>query len=152
MAVSTLKSASQRITASLSWYLENLQLLSTPGMKFSPNSRHKLVLPCTHLHVARHLHVLFAECDFTQKPAFRVPPPLPQAHVELNIPKEHHKFVIGGKGQKLKSIEVATGTKVKVPNADDSSDLVKIVGTREGVDKARHQIQVISDEQVRLSV
>ncbi len=86
---------------------------------------------------------------FFQKPSFRVFLSPLQAHVELNIPKEHHKFVIGGKGQKLKSIEVATGTKVKVPNADDSSDLVKIVGTREGVDKARHQIQVISDEQVR---
>ncbi len=39
-----------------------------------------------------------------------------------------------------------------MPSTEDSSDLVKIVGTREGVDKARHQIQVISDEQVRLNL
>lgn len=45
---------------------------------------------------------------------------------------------------------MATGTKIKVPGSEDSSDLIKIVGTREGVDKARHQIQVISDEQVSL--
>ena len=38
---------------------------------------------------------------------------------------------------------------ISVPRSDDSSDLVKIVGTKEGVDKARHIIQTISDEQVR---
>lgn len=74
-----------------------------------------------------------------------------QAHIDLKIPKEHHKFVIGSKGQKLKSIEMSTGTKIKVPNAEDSSDVIKIVGTREGVDKARHQIQEISDEQAKLA-
>ena len=72
-----------------------------------------------------------------------------QAHIDMKIPKEHHKFVIGGKGQKLKSIEMSTGTKVKISSSEDSSDVIKIVGTREGVDKARHQIQEISDEQVR---
>ena len=72
-----------------------------------------------------------------------------QAHVDMKIPKEHHKFVIGGKGQKLKSIEMSTGVKIRIPSSDDSADVIKIVGTREGVDKARHQIQEISDEQVR---
>ena len=56
--------------------------------------------------------------------------------------------MIGGKGQKLKGIEVSTGSKIYIPRPDDNSEVVKIVGTREGVDKARHQIQVISDEQV----
>ena len=30
----------------------------------------------------------------------------------------------------------------------DGSDTIRIVGTKEGVDRARHEIQLISDEQV----
>ena len=71
-----------------------------------------------------------------------------QAHIDLNIPKEHHRFIIGREGQKLKSIELQTATKISVPRSDSHTDIIKIVGTREGVDKARHQIQLISDEQV----
>ena len=56
--------------------------------------------------------------------------------------------MIGREGQKLKTIELQTATKISVPRSDNSTDIIKIVGTREGVDKARHQIQLISDEQV----
>ena len=34
----------------------------------------------------------------------------------------------------------------------DGSDLIRIVGTKEGVDSARHEIQIISDEQVTFGV
>ena len=74
-----------------------------------------------------------------------------QAHIELKIPKEHHKFIIGREGAKLKSVELATATKISVPRSEESSDIIRIVGTRDGIDKARHQIQMISDEQVDLS-
>ena len=80
------------------------------------------------------------------------PPPPPQAHVDLKIPKEHHRFVIGKEGQKLKNIELSTATKISIPRHDDSSDIIKIVGTKEGIDKAQHQIQMISDEQVCICV
>ena len=43
---------------------------------------------------------------------------------------------------------MSTATKISVPRSEDPSEVVKIMGTKEGVDKARHQIQVISDEQV----
>lgn len=72
-----------------------------------------------------------------------------QAHVDLKIPKEHHRFIIGREGQKLKSIELQTATKISVPRTEENTSVIKIVGTREGVDKARHQIQLISDEQVK---
>lgn len=73
-----------------------------------------------------------------------------QAHIDLKIPKEHHRYIIGREGQKLKTIELQTATKISVPRSSDANlDVIKIVGTREGVDKARHQIQLISDEQVR---
>ena len=60
--------------------------------------------------------------------------------------------MIGKEGQKLKSIELATATKISIPRHDDPSDIIKIVGTKEGIDKAGHQVQVISDEQVCVCV
>ena len=48
----------------------------------------------------------------------------------------------------LQQLELQTATKITMPR--DGSDIIKIVGTKEGVDSARHEIQVISDEQVRL--
>jgi predicted PilT family ATPase len=74
-----------------------------------------------------------------------------QAHFDLKIPKEHHRFVIGRQGEKLKTIELQTATKISVPRSEDQSDIVKIVGTKEGVDKARHIVQTISDEQAKLA-
>ena len=56
--------------------------------------------------------------------------------------------MIGKEGQKLKNIELSTATKISIPRHDDPSDIIKIVGTKEGIDKAQHQIQMISDEQV----
>ena len=70
----------------------------------------------------------------------------------MRIPKEHHRFIIGREGAKLHSIEMSTATKISVPRSDDPSEVVKIMGTKEGVDKARHQIQIISDEQVILCI
>ena len=37
-----------------------------------------------------------------------------QAHFDLKIPKEHHRFVIGRQGERLKKIELETATKVCV--------------------------------------
>lgn len=37
-----------------------------------------------------------------------------------------------------------------IPNRDNPSDVIKIIGPREGIEKAVHQIQLISDEQVCL--
>ena len=39
-----------------------------------------------------------------------------------------------------------------MPRSEDTSDVVKIVGTKEGVDKARHIVQTISDEQVQTDI
>ena len=56
--------------------------------------------------------------------------------------------MIGREGSKLKGIELSSATKISIPRFDDSSDVIRIVGTKEGVDRARHQLQTISDEQV----
>eukprot|EP00731_Ephydatia_muelleri_P037646 Em0528g2a len=54
------------------------------------------------------------------------------AHIDLKIPKEHHKNILGKQGVKLKGIEMQTATKISIPRTDDPSDVVKITGTKEG--------------------
>jgi len=70
----------------------------------------------------------------------------------VRIPKEHHRFVLGQKGKKLNELELATSTKITVPRPNDPSLDITISGTREGIDRARHEIQLISDEQVHQKI
>ncbi|GFS49777.1 vigilin [Trichonephila inaurata madagascariensis] len=74
-----------------------------------------------------------------------------QALISISIPKEHHRFILGKGGKKLTDLELSTATKISVPRPDENSDLIKISGTKEGIDKARHEIQLISDEQSKLA-
>lgn len=73
-----------------------------------------------------------------------------QASISISIPKEHHRFILGKSGIKLKELEKTTATKISVPNVADSSDKITITGTKEGIEKAVHEIKVTSDEQVFL--
>lgn len=65
----------------------------------------------------------------------------------IKIPKEHHKFLLGKKGKKLQDLELSTNTKIQVPSVADVSDTVTVIGTKDCIDKALHEIRVISDEQ-----
>lgn len=47
----------------------------------------------------------------------------------------------------MKDLEKVTATKINVPPVNDSSELITITGTREGIEKAEHEIRVCSDEQ-----
>ena len=69
-----------------------------------------------------------------------------QASIEMAIPKEHHKFILGKGGKRLQDLELLTQTKIQIPK---ESDIIRIVGTKEGIDRAKHEIQLISDEQVK---
>ncbi|XP_065210627.1 vigilin-like isoform X2 [Planococcus citri] len=80
-----------------------------------------------------------------------------QANISISIPKDHHRWILGQKGQRLKDLEKNTGTKISIPAINDQSDKITVVGTRESIEKAVHEIRVISDEQskkafVRVSV
>ncbi|XP_046390775.1 vigilin [Ischnura elegans] len=66
---------------------------------------------------------------------------------EVSIPKEHHRCILGAKAVRLKELEKNTATKINVPSIADPSDVITVTGTREGIDKAIHEIKVISDEQ-----
>lgn len=71
-----------------------------------------------------------------------------QAQIEIHIPREHHGFILGKGGKTLQNLELNTATKITITR---DSDVIRIVGTKEGVDRARHEIQVISDEQAKLA-
>jgi len=43
-----------------------------------------------------------------------------------------------------------TATKISVPRPNEDSNVITIVGPREGIEKAEHEIRLISDEQVSL--
>jgi rRNA processing protein Krr1/Pno1 len=66
----------------------------------------------------------------------------------VKIPKEHHRFILGPKGKRLAELELVTATKISIPRQDDAMDTITITGTKEGIERARHEIQLISDEQV----
>lgn len=73
---------------------------------------------------------------------------LSQACKQISIPKDHHRWILGKQGQRLKDLEKTTATKINVPPVQDQSDTITITGTKEGIEKAEHEIRVISDEQV----
>lgn len=73
-----------------------------------------------------------------------------QASFLIKIPKEHHRFILGKNGKKLQELELSTATKIIIPRTENS-DFIRIVGTKEGIEKARHEIQCTSDEQAKLA-
>ncbi|XP_064409090.1 vigilin isoform X2 [Latimeria chalumnae] len=75
-----------------------------------------------------------------------------QASATVTVPKEHHRFVIGKSGEKFQELELKTATKINIPRPEDPSNQIKIIGTKEGIEKARHEILLISAEQDKRAV
>ena len=73
-----------------------------------------------------------------------------QASTILVIPREYHRFILGKGGKKLQEIELASSTKITLPRSDEKSNPneIRISGAKEGIDKARHEIEAIHEEQV----
>ncbi|XP_058464873.1 vigilin isoform X1 [Malaya genurostris] len=72
-----------------------------------------------------------------------------QASKSISIPREHHRWILGKKGERLRELEKITATKIMVPRITDDSDIITISGTKEGIEKAEHEIRITSDEQSR---
>ncbi|XP_078064689.1 vigilin-like, partial [Mustelus asterias] len=70
-----------------------------------------------------------------------------QSVISLEIPKEHHRFVIGRSGERLRDLELRTATKVTIPQPGDPSCRIDVSGSKEGVEKARAEIVDLSAEQ-----
>lgn len=67
----------------------------------------------------------------------------------IKVPKEHHKLILGKKGARLRELETSTSTKITVPSANDPSESITIVGSKEGIESAGTEISMISDEQLK---
>jgi polyribonucleotide nucleotidyltransferase len=71
-----------------------------------------------------------------------------EANATINIPKEHHRFLLGKGGSKLQELERQTATKITIPKAQDTNnDGILVAGARDGIEKALFEIQSISDVQ-----
>lgn len=53
---------------------------------------------------------------------------------------------------KLRQLEQDTDCRIMVPGRDSPSDIIKIIGPRDGIEKAVHEIQLVSDKQVKFGV
>ena len=62
----------------------------------------------------------------------------------INIPKEHHRFLLEKGGVKLQDLEKQTSTVITVPKAGDNSDRITVQGNREGIPFALLEIKNIS--------
>lgn len=74
-----------------------------------------------------------------------------QATREVAIPKEFHRVLIGKAGESLKALEAETNTHINIPNRDTPSDVIKITGPREGMERAAAHIQRVAAEQAKLA-
>lgn len=75
-----------------------------------------------------------------------------QSSKQMQVPKELHRIVLGKRGDRLKELEAATATKISLPNLNDDSEVVTITGTREGIEKAEHELKLIVVDQSKKSV
>jgi len=70
-----------------------------------------------------------------------------QGSATIQIPKEHHRFLLGKGGVKLQDLEKQTSTKITIPKAGENNDTITVQGNKEGIQTALHEIKIISDEQ-----
>jgi polyribonucleotide nucleotidyltransferase len=73
-----------------------------------------------------------------------------QVTLEVAIPKELHRFIVGKEGKVLKDIEASTATTIKVPSNDNPKQTISVSGTIENARKASAEIQLIADEKAKL--
>ena len=60
--------------------------------------------------------------------------------IDVDIPKEHHRFVLGKGAEVLKRIQDQTGAKISVPKADEKDGLIRVTGSKEAMDAAKVSI------------
>jgi len=70
-----------------------------------------------------------------------------QQSQNMSVPKEHHRYILGRGGSKLQELEQRTSTKISMPKVTDATDMITITGPKDGIEKAMHEISLISDQQ-----
>ncbi|CAB3411378.1 unnamed protein product [Caenorhabditis bovis] len=74
-----------------------------------------------------------------------------QASREIDIPKDHHRRLIGKEGAILRQLEQETNCRIQMPGRDDSSSVIKITGPREGIQRAVAHIMSVSERESKLA-
>uniref|UniRef100_A0A1I7XUS0 Vigilin n=1 Tax=Heterorhabditis bacteriophora TaxID=37862 RepID=A0A1I7XUS0_HETBA len=74
-----------------------------------------------------------------------------QANREIDIPKDHHRKLIGKEGSALRQLEADSNCRITIPSRDTPSETIKIVGPREGIEKAVAYIKSVSDRESKLA-
>lgn len=54
---------------------------------------------------------------------------------------------MGRGGTNLQELETRTATQISIPKANENDDKITISGPKDGIEKAMHEIQLISDVQ-----
>lgn len=72
-----------------------------------------------------------------------------QATIRLEIPKDYHSFLIGKQGMKLRQLEQKFLCRIHMPNREEKSDVIRIVGPNEYIVEAAKHIKAIGDEMAR---
>ena len=63
--------------------------------------------------------------------------------IEVNIPSDFHRFVLGPRGATLKQLEQETSTRIAVPGQDSKSNKITITGAKDNVKLAEQRIVAI---------
>lgn len=72
-----------------------------------------------------------------------------QASIEVNVPKDHHGFIIGKEGGKLRSLEHEFFCRIYMPGRDEKSEIIRIVGPNEHIIEAAKKISELSNEMAK---
>ena len=64
--------------------------------------------------------------------------------VEVRAKPEYHKFLIGRGGSNIRKVRESTGARVIFPtNKDTDREQITIIGTKESVDKAKIELELL---------
>lgn len=74
-----------------------------------------------------------------------------QTSRDVDIPKDYHGKLIGKEGSALRQLEAETNCRITIPSRDTPSQIIKIVGPREGIERAVAYIKSVSDRESKLA-
>jgi hypothetical protein len=72
-----------------------------------------------------------------------------QGQLELDVPQEYYRFILGKSGTRLQEIERNTGARINVPRSREVGEEIIITGSKEAMLAAKQAILEIYQDQVR---
>ena len=72
------------------------------------------------------------------------------SYAEIKVEQKWHRHIIGKNGSNISRIKTDTGTSINIPSDTDKSDIIRIEGSPEGVEAAKHTILHMASKMVSL--